>query len=143
MKKILITSANFSGEIQVVYGEDLLLMTIDFSYADCSPEQISWTKLRVPAVLDAQFQDAFAGAKSINIVMEGYEVTFEMFWQAYGEKINKIRCEKRWEKLSKADRQKAFAGVAKYLKHLAKNSWQNKANPDTYLMNKYWLNEWK
>jgi hypothetical protein len=142
MKKILITSTKFSGEISAIYADDLLLVSIDFSMAQLNAEQIDWMKGRIPSKLFAEFSDCFKGVP-ITALMEGYEVTFDMFWHAYGEKINRLRCEKRWDKLSKTDKAKAYAGVAVYLRHLAKNTWQSKANPDTYLMNKYWNNEWK
>lgn len=146
MKKIIITSDNFGGEVYAVYDLEGQLISIDFAASNLTAAQKDWIKVHLPVAGGdhlAYIKDCFGGAKSVRILMEGYEVTFDMFWQAYGEKVNRIRCEKRWDKLSKADRQKAFSGLAAYQRHLARNNWQNKANPDTYLMNKYWENEWK
>ena len=143
MKRIIITSTKFQGEVICIYAETLLLVSIDFLNTDLSAEQRAWFKGRIPAKLFAEFHQCFQGVP-VDVVMEGYEITFEMFWEAYNEKINRERCLKRWNGMSKADRQKAYAGVAAYDRHLARQSWgKNKANPDTYLRDKYWNNEWK
>jgi hypothetical protein len=66
-----------------------------------------------------------------------------MFWQRYDKKINRKRCEPLWEKLSKPKQVAAWAGIDAYNKFLQANSWRKKADPETYLRNEMWENEWK
>jgi len=142
MKRIITTSAAFSGEVYIVYGENNMLLLIDFMNAVLSPEQINFLKQFTPVFYNDQFPEAFGKAR-LEFVIEGYEVTFDMFWRKYDEKLNRDRCLKRWDRMPKADRAKAYAGITPYFRHLQKNTWKNKANPDTYLRDKYWENEWK
>lgn len=147
MEKIIISSDNFGGEVYALYGVGGELLSLEFGSAALSDVQKSWLKAHIPVNITtmglAEIRACFEGAKSVRINKEACEVTFDLFWAAYGEKVNRLRCEKRWERLGKAERQRAYAGVKVYFRYLARNSWQNKANPDTYLMNKYWENEWK
>lgn len=78
-------------------------------------------------------------AKVIEVPLE---VTFEMFWNMYGKKINRIRAVKLWDKLSTAERMNAILGISKYNNYLQRESWRSKADPETYLSGKYWENEY-
>jgi hypothetical protein len=66
-----------------------------------------------------------------------------MFWQLYDKKINRKRCEPLWDKLSKNKQVAAWAGINAYNKFLQANSWRKKADPESYLKNEMWENEWK
>jgi hypothetical protein len=144
MKRYLITSAAFTGEIQVLYGQDAKLLYIDFLNCEMTEEQISFFKNALPVYYsDDNFNKAFASAKSINIQEQGYRISFDQFWSKYNMKRNRLRCEKLWTKLSEADQVNAYFGLRGYDRHLMLNTWKTKADPDTYLRNRYWENEWK
>jgi hypothetical protein len=144
MKRYLITSAAFTGEIQVLYGQDAKLLYIDFLNCEMSEEQISFFKEKLPVYWsDENFNKAFASAKSINVVEEGYKIAFDTFWNKYNLKHNRIRAEKLWNKLSEADKVNAYFGLRGYERHLMLNQWKSKADPETYLRNRYWESEWK
>ena len=144
MKRYLITSATFTGEIQVLYGQDAKLLYIDFLNCELTEQQISFFKSHLPVYWSEEnFNKAFAEAKSINVVEQGYKITFEQFWNKYNLKHNRIRAEKLWLKLSDADKVNAYFGLRGYERHLMLNTWKTKAEADTYLKNRYWENEWK
>jgi hypothetical protein len=84
-----------------------------------------------------------AFSKNTTVVEVDFVITFEMFWQRYDKKINRKRCEPLWEKLSKPKQVAAWAGIDAYNKFLQANSWRKKADPETYLRNEMWENEWK
>lgn len=67
-----------------------------------------------------------------------------MFWKAYDVKVNKKRCIPIWDKLTKTQQVKAWAGIKKYDSYLKSLKWSRpKADPDTYLRQEYWENEYK
>lgn len=147
MKKFLITSENYHGEIAVLYKEKEdfhQLMMIDFLQADLNDEQVTYFNHKIPSKVK-HWDEVLAAFGSTKLVFtsSNFQVSFEAFWRKYDRKINKIRCEKIWEKMSLAARADAYVGLTKYLHHLQLNAWKSRADPETYLKNRYWENEWK
>jgi hypothetical protein len=142
MKKYILTSPRFSGDINVLYGPDNKLLLIDFMRAQLTDEQIEYFKLKLPVVFTPSFYEAF-NSSTLTVLEEGYTVTFEQWWNRYKKKHNKIRCEKIWNKLSEADQVNAYVMLSKYERHLTIENWKSKADPDTYLRQRYWESEWK
>lgn len=141
MKKILITHLSFTGEVELLFREDGTLVKMDTSNCNMTTAITNGFKNRVPAHIN-HLQEAFDG-KNVVIREAEYEVTFEMFWNAYNKKINRLRCIKLWDKLNKTDRALAYVGIKEYDRYLFKNEWRGKADPETYLRNRYWENEYK
>jgi hypothetical protein len=144
MKKLILTSPQFEGEVELLYGTDMILAVIDLQNAKLTEKQIKFMKSLAPI----QFTDitevkAAFQTDTLHIAEADYKVTFDMFWDKYGIKRNRDRSEKLWNKMSEANKVKAYSGLNAYLRFLALNSWRNKAQPDTYLKDQYWLNEWK
>jgi hypothetical protein len=157
MKKYIITSPSYTGEINVLYGLDWKLLYIDFLKCDLSDEQMQYFKDRVPVNLTpdpspqgegnvglekTEILASKFGKSKLNIIEEGYFVSFDQWWTRYNLKRNKDRCEKLWQKLSDADKVNAYFKLGMYDRHLALNTWKTKAEPDTYLRGKYWNNDW-
>lgn len=142
MNKYIITSPRFTGEINVLYGLDNKLLFIDFMRCDLTEEQIEFFKSKLPVVYTEAFMDAF-GSSKLTVVSADYKVTFEQFWNRYANKINRLRAEKVWNKLSEADQVNAYFRYSLYERHLALNQWKTKADPERYLKDRYWESEWK
>lgn len=142
MTRYIITSPRFTGEIHVLYGLDSRLLFIDFMKATLSDEQIAFFKEKVPVEFTQSFTDAF-GTSRITVMQEGYKVSFEQFWNRYENKVNRIRAEKQWNKLTEADQVNAYFKYPLYDRHLKLNPWKNKVDPERYLKDRYWENEWK
>lgn len=147
MEKLIITHKNFQGEIIAIYGEENELLAIDFTQADLSLEQRRYFTNRMPPEYGKNFIDHFrnsAGECTLIVVPEKHEITFEMFWSRYGVKHNRIRCEKIWDRMSKSDKVKAYYGITAYFKFLERQPFnRQKLDPENYLKNKIWNNEWK
>lgn len=126
----------------MLYGPDDRLLHIDFIKAELTNEQVDFFKSKLPVYYSENFGGAF-GASNLTIVQEGFKVTFEQWWNRYGVKRNRIRCEKAWNKLSEADQVNAYFKLGPYERHLQLNAWKTKAEPDTYLRSRYWDNDWK
>lgn len=153
MNRYIITSPKFSGEIQVLYDLDNQLVFIDFMKCDLTEEQTEYFKKNVPAKIGeidgVRFENEIAylqfrfGTSKLTIIQEGYKVSFEQFWNRYDHKVNRIRAEKEWNKLSEADQVNAFFRYQMYDRHLKLNTWKTKAGPDRYLKDRFWESEWK
>jgi hypothetical protein len=145
MKELIITSEQFVGEVRVLYGEQNELLKIDFTQGDLTPSQKHKLKTRVAPLFESiEKQVEYFDSKTVRIVLGDHQVDFERdFWQPYGKKINKARCLKDWDKLSKADKLAAVNGLKTYKNHLKLNTWKNQADPENYLKRQMWQNEWK
>ena len=143
MKKLILTSSQFTGEIHVLYF-DSKLVQFDLQQAEITDIQIDFLKKRVPVefVNIESFINSFE-SKTLIVIEEGYKVSFEEFWNKYNQKRNKERAIKLWDKLSVADQVKAFIGLTPYKSFLRLNPWRTIKEPDTYLKERSWENEWK
>lgn len=139
MKKYLITSAHYTGAVEVVYDEQRLL-SIDFSQTNSTMVQREKLKQVIP-VNPSSLREAFAKT-SVTIIEGDFEVSFEMFWNAYGKKVHPSRCKPLWEKMSTADRVKAFIGIKKYNQWLRTQGDRARLDPENYLKRKTWENEY-
>jgi hypothetical protein len=66
---------------------------------------------------------------------------FEYFWNFYGKKIDKDKCQKKWLKLTTTDKAKIFETVQNYVK--VNSDYVFRKNPLTYLNGKCWNDEIK
>lgn len=142
MRLFQISHPRFTGTAKIVYNHSGLLHQVDFSACQMTAEVIKAFKNVIPVTVTAL--EAGEGFTADAKIVEGsFEVTFDMFWSAYGQKINKLRCEKLWQGLNKAQQVFAWYGIAKYDEFLKGTGWRKKADPETYLRNRSWENEWK
>jgi len=142
MIRFITTSPSFAGEVHLIYGDDQVLQCLDMRHAQLSREQAHYLRMHTPTVFDAASFEAAFGTAKLHFVHEAYVIRFEDWWQRYGKKINKLRAEKVWARLSKAKQAQAYASLAAYDRHLHDNKWKNKLDPENYLRNESWNNEW-
>ena len=141
MKKLICTAKGYEGELVVIYGPDGMLLLFDVQGTNMAASQVDYFKRHCPTVISKvdEFKSQF---NTLTVVEEGYDITFEMFWERYGRKVHANRCEPLWKKLSVGDRVKAFTGILAYDRHLSTNTWKSKADPEAYLKKRYWETEW-
>jgi len=72
------------------------------------------------------------GEKEINI-------PFDYFWSMYDKKIDRAKCEKKWQRLTDDEREECMYYLPAYVK--ATPDIKFRRNPETYLNNKSWQNE--
>ena len=135
----MISSSKYTGEVEVIYSDSF--EAIDFSKTNMTVEGRQWMLRRIPMYADG-LQQMIAGTGAV-IIEEDVVVHFEDWWKLYNRKINKERAIKLWGKLNDGEKQMAWLGTLKYNRYLNKNLWQNKADPETFIRNKYWNNEYK
>ena len=78
------------------------------------------------------------GVKEFSIIVGKPKLSFELFWKAYNYKIKKVVTQRAWQRLSQSDKINAIAGVKNYDGFLHRKVSQAKANPATYLNQRYW-----
>lgn len=72
-------------------------------------------------------------------VTEITDLSFDMFWERYGNKQARVNAQNAWKKLSKADKVKAVEGIQPYNYHLQINTHLSKMLPASYLNGKRYL----
>lgn len=64
---------------------------------------------------------------------------FEWWWDMYDKKVDRGKCEKKWEKLTDSERRACIAATPAYV--ASTSDIQFRRNPMTYLNNKSWENQ--
>lgn len=143
MIRFLLTNpTKFTGTAEVMYNENGTLCKIDLTQTNMPPQVVNHFKQIIPAQFTV---DAFVASfgKDTTVIEAEFTVTFDMFWLAYNNKVNKKRAEAIWDKLTKTKQVLAWAAIKKYEGFLKKQGdWRNKQDPDTYLRNETFLNEY-
>jgi hypothetical protein len=136
--RYIMTSNAFTGQVEFDYNETTGLM-ISYSTANAtlSETQQVWLLKNLPREL-AEAQTLLE--KNPNILFKPEDVTFEMFWQAYDDKINSSRKRtlKAWEKMTKDDQVKAFRFMKTYFRNIPQGT--RKKYAETYLNAELWNN---
>ena len=141
MRRFIITSPLFTGQAEAIYNDNGMLCKIDLSNCEFNQAFTNSFKSKVP-VHESDIATAFDTSKVI-IVEADFEIAYDMFWKAYNRKINNKRCIPLWNKLGKTEQVKAYYGIAAYDKYLSRETWRGKVDPENYLRNQMWENEWK
>jgi hypothetical protein len=142
MTRYLINPQHATGQAELWYSDTGILLRIDVSKAHFAAQhRLLDFKNSVPiqaATLVQAMQDV------ATTITEGeITVTFEQWWKRYNHKINKARCIPLFGKLSNAEQIKAYTGIDRYEAFLKKEQFRNKLDPENYLRNKTWENEYK
>lgn len=141
MKRLLISAISFTGDAELWFDENGKLIRIDISKTNMHPEVLEDFKQVVPVHISGM-DKAFEGIKC-TITEADIIISFEQFWKKYNKKINKVRCLPLWNKLGQGEQLKAYTGLDKYIAFLKKETWRTKLDPENYLKNKTWENEYK
>lgn len=140
MNKYIITSPHFAGQVEVTYMEGELSV-LDFRQSSIKGSHKKSFKDKI-----ATNEEGLGGCfekSSVEILKGEVEITIEMFWDKYKKKVNIKRCRPLWDRLSPTQKVKAFIGIDKYFRHLAKtNSLQYKIDPENYLRDERWEDEY-
>lgn len=135
MTKYLLTGLVNGSVITLQYAAEGLAI-VDMSAAShLDFEQRNMFLRNVPT--NAALLPAFCKNR-FNLKEETVEVTFELFYDAYGHKKGKNEAQRAFSRLSRADRQRAYHYIAIYNRDLQVNTWKTKMYPATYLNKKIW-----
>lgn len=142
MRRFQITSTKFTGIAEIIYNTDEILCKIDCSDTDMSAATIRGFKTALPATISELAE--FSKLPSISQILEcTYRIPFDDFWKAYNKKINKGRVIPLYAKLTDADTVACLNGIKVYDKFLAQVVVRQKLDPENYIKNRAWENEYK
>jgi len=139
MKTYSLTSTAFEGEVLFVFNEHDLLMSFDQSKATLNEAQQVFLLRKLPRDLVdiKQFLELSPNATFTEVKQE---VTFEMFWNRYDEKVrsSKKKAARVWQKMTKTDQVKAYSFITKYFMNIRQGT--EKKYAETYLNAELWNN---
>jgi hypothetical protein len=139
MKKYVLTSPRFIGAVTFGFNEDNKLVFY-FNESLMTAEQVTWLLGKMPHNDDQLNQ--------LKTIIQGTieeipaDLSFDCFWDTYGQKINKKRCLPMYNKLSEANKLKAISNIKAY-DAFCDRTGRYKADPENYLNKEYYLTDWK
>lgn len=139
MKKVLITSAKFTGQAEITYDAAGKLLVLDVSDATMPSEALTLFKRAVPVLYD-NLADAL---QTCTIIPADVVITFEMFWKLYPLKRNRYKAAQYWEKMNETDKVNAFSSLKAYNKYCTKTQWYNPMIADKYLRAREFETDWQ
>ncbi len=141
MRRFLITSPRFTGNIEVHYDASDIICAIFFR-ANLEPKGLQWLKARIPATGSMDIEQAFEG-QPVTIEQKEFEVTWDDFKREYPYSRNMHLALAYWPKLNSSDQYQCFISLAEYRKYYERNrEWYKYMLPEKYLKTKQWLNQW-
>ena len=141
MRRFLIASTKYHGDIEVVYDGEKLY-SLSFAEAIIGSETISDFKRALPV----QFSDFERGKWSSSntvIIEKEFEVSLEDFKREYPYKRNTHLLAPIWDRMGKAAKLQALQAAKLYRKYYEKNiRWYKPMIAASWLNNKEYLNDW-
>lgn len=134
-----LTSENFEGFVEFEFNKDGYLIRYDTDNATMSKEHLVYLLNRFPRHID-KIKDLLAKSDTATLTEIVSEVTFDMFWNKYNDKVNssKKRALQKWNRMSKAQRIKAYQYINKYFMSIPYGT--RKKYAETYLNAELWNN---
>jgi hypothetical protein len=113
---------------------------------DLNSDQIYYLMGELPnQIVQEDFAKVYCDNSFGKLKMESVptDLSFEAFWNAYGNKIGKkTRSQELWKLLSDADKQAALIGVKKYKQWKHQNPSVQMLYPETFLSQRRFENEY-
>ena len=132
IKMIEKSKNQYSSNIIALSKNDKALdNALDKAFIKHASKQSESTQQSIDSI-DKQITNKQITNKQLNI-------SFDTFWNLYDKKIEKDKCESKWNKLTNKDREDIINHIPKY--KLATPDKQYRKNPETYFNNKTWRDE--
>jgi hypothetical protein len=137
MIKYIMTSKSFTGT--VIFGFEGDVMTFYHNEAEMSTSQVNWLFRHFP--FNMELLEQFRKITQSRLDLVPVNITFDAFWNTYGKKINKKRCQPLWKKMSEADRIECLMSIKAYDTYLRRAN-RAKLDPENYLKRESYKNNW-
>lgn len=137
-KKYIMTSEHFQGEVHFEYNLKGSLRGVQMvDIANMTGKIFMWIWQNLPVSL-TEMKDYIKNAGNFKIVEIPEDLSFERFWEEYGNKVGKkTMTQNAWKKMSQADKIACLLYIPKLRKIKASEGTQM-PYPSTYLNQKYW-----
>ncbi|MCX6232640.1 MAG: hypothetical protein NTZ33_13975 [Bacteroidetes bacterium] len=139
MKQYQLTSDAFTGFVDLYFNELGLLVEFSLKSAGLSEQQQIWILKKMPRELP-ELQLIVEGAPNLKLTEIKLEITFEMFWNKYDDKLISSRKKTlaKYNKLNKTDQLKAYNYISMYFASISAGT--RKKYAETYLNAELWNN---
>jgi hypothetical protein len=136
MRIFHLSSIAWSGYIEFIFNDPGLLDKME-NHADLSEKQQIFLLKNMPREISELEKLKTA---NVTITEVKQEITFDMFWIRYDDKLNssKKRTERKWQKMNDADRVRAFYFIPRYFSNIPAGT--RKKYAETYLNDELWNN---
>ncbi|WP_143960253.1 glutathione S-transferase family protein [Litoribacter populi] len=138
MEKYVLTSSSFSGN--VVFGYVGGFLAYFHNNASMNQEQIKWILTHLPLSLK-NLEEIRSKIKG-KLEMIPPDLSFDAFWEAYGKKVNRKRCEPLYKKLTDAEKITCLMSIPAYNSYLKRMGNRAKLDPENYLKKEAFQNPW-
>ncbi|QEM13456.1 hypothetical protein [Mucilaginibacter rubeus] len=138
--KYLLSFKGVEGSVEFTYNETGLLVEYVCS-AELSTEQLVFMLKRIPLLVE-QVKEMPGIHPSFTVVELTQDLSFKIFWEAYGQKIHPHRCEPLWNRLKDSDKIAALNAMPSYFRYLTRTGVA-KVNPENYIKKQYWKTDWR
>lgn len=140
MKKYILTSPKFTGTVVFGYSPDTDFLKLYHNESEMSDQQQVWLLQHLPYSL----AEVVSLAKKISGTLEEIpqDISFDVFWELYGRKVNLKRCKPLFDGLSDENKLLAITRIKPYFKYCERTGFRGKADPDKFLRNQYFETDW-
>lgn len=135
----MMTSPRFEGKI--IFGFTGQFLTYFENTSDLSELGVRWLFTNFPFTVEAL--ESIRGKISGKLDMMPTDLGFDAFWEAYGKKVNRKRCEPLWKKLSDSERMTCLQSIPAYNSYLKRMGNRAKLDPENYLKRESFQNPWQ
>lgn len=140
MRKFIYTSSNFVYQLYLRYTDDGILCFMELKpLVEIKPVLHRRILNFIPETIEDLEKFRKEAPGQLHEIIE--EVTFTMWWDAYGKKVNRLRAEKLWNKLKEGERVLCYTSVTSY-NRLLDRTGRYKMDPETYLSSRGWETNW-
>ena len=138
MKKLVLTSPKFAGQLVFGYGDTGLLLYY-LNETDLDHKKNEWLLPNLP-IHEVHLLSLKAKLEG-TLTEVPMDLSFEAWWLEYNRKINRKRSEPLHDKLDDADRTLAFVRAKPYQK-FREGKGQAIADPEKYLRDRLFDTDW-
>lgn len=139
MKKFILTSPKFTGEVIFGYNETDRLVYYE-NTSTMTEHHLDWLLGHLPHA-SAWIDIIAKKAPGARIVEVPEDLTFDRFWIAYDKKINRKRAEPLFEKLNAAAKMQAIVRIKAYQEYCHYKQ-RGIADPEKYLRDRFFETDW-
>ncbi len=139
MKKIILTSPNFTGNVVFAYNEQGILV-IYHNESDMDEKALRWLLKYLPN--DVEGLKALSSKITGRLEEVPADVSFDAFWNLYDKKVNRKRSEPMFKKLTDEEKLQCVVAVKPY-KRYCSNNGRGIADPEKYINQRYFETDWR
>lgn len=127
-------------EVEITHQDDLLWAVVISGTLTEKQQLWIWQNMPLSSQDWEKALRGMADKMKARLIQVKQTLTFQDFYEEYGNKVGKQKAANAWKRLSKADQQAAFDYIGRY-KHQVSTQGVAMLYPATYLNQKRWQDE--